>query len=120
MICIYRSPLLVFSMEFINLIESLDSINYIIVGDFNYYFGSKVSFHKYFTELVLDLSLIQHVDFATHVHNNILDLVITNPFSEFSVVSILPSYILTDHVAISFSINYKIQSFPPTRIFFRN
>ena len=63
-------------------------MNYIIVGDFNYHFGSKVSFHIYFTELVLDLYLIQQVDFATHMHNNILDLVITNPLSEFSVVSI--------------------------------
>ncbi len=50
---------------------------------------------------------------------NILDLVIYNPLSEFCVVSILPSHILTDHVAVSFFINYNIQSLLPSSMLFR-
>ena len=111
LICIYRPPIQscsLFGDEFYDLIHSLDSTNYLILGDFNYHFGSIETYHAEFTNLIYTLALSQHVSSPTHIKNNILDLVITPPYPSFTITHPTISNLITDHYAIQFTLDIEM------------
>ena len=63
---IYRPPktnILTFFYDFTDIIHSINNTNYLIEGDFNFYFGNLFLPHSSFSELLDFLSLAQNVNF---------------------------------------------------------
>ena len=66
-----------------------------------------------FCDLVLNLNLVQMLNEPTHIHGNILDLVFTTDddiITSLSVHSTTSLPIISDHFAITFSLNTNLPS----------
>ena len=77
---IYRPPntnILPFFNDFTDIIHSINNTNFLIAGDFNFHFGNPFPPHSSFSDLLDSLSLVQNVNFPTHISGNTLDLIIT-------------------------------------------
>ena len=57
-----------------------------------------------FSDLFENFSLIQHVNFETHVSGNWFDLIITRSFNDLMTVSPRPSLFLSDHCFVQCSL----------------
>ena len=71
------------------------------------------SAHDYFVELCNDLNLVQHICVPTHNSSNILDLLLCNSYSSFSLLSFdvcAPFSNTCDHSVISFKIQFSSTS----------
>ena len=105
---IYRPPntnILPFFNDFTNIIHSINNTNFLIAADFNFHFGNPFHPHSSFSDLLDSLSLVQNVNFPTHISGNTLYLIITPIlnnvlFSKPSLYSLIP----TDHYTIQFSL----------------
>ena len=82
-----------------------------ILGDFNLpdinwntLSGSSPLAHT-FCDLVFKLNLLQLIESPTHIHGNILDLLLTNADSLIHNVEVNSSPIHSDHFLINFSIS---------------
>ena len=86
---------------------STNSTNYLILGDFNYHFGSIETYHTEFTNLIYTLSLSQQLTFSspTHIKNNILDLVITPSYPSFTLTHPKITNLITYHYSIQFTLD---------------
>ena len=89
---------------------STNSTNYLILGDFNYHFGSIETYHTEFANLIYTLSLSQQLTFSspTHIKNNILDLVITPSYPSFTLIHPKISNLITDHYSIQFTLDIEM------------
>ena len=102
--------------EFLMTLKSI-SDSLVLLGDFNFndinweslYGNSPVS--AKFCEIIFDLNLCQLVSEPTHIHGNILDLVLTNNpdnIVDLIVHSKPPFSISSDHFVITFRIYSRI------------
>ena len=91
--------------------------NFVLLGDFNFNDINWDSLHGHspssakFCDIVFDLNFIQLIDEPTHIHGNILDLVLTNNIDiihDLSVHSKQPLPISSDHFIITFKIHSNI------------
>ena len=97
---IYRPPntnILPFFNDFTDIIHSINNTNFLIAGDFNFHFGNPFPPHSSFSDLLDSLSLVQNVNFPTHISGNTLDLIITPILN--NVLFSKPSLysLITDH-----------------------
>ena len=103
-ILIYRPPnndIQTFISDFNNIIIPNITTNTIILGDFNIHINKKTCI---FNKILERNNLHQHITFPTHIHGNILDLLIT--YEQNNIVNtITQSDIFSDHYAIKFKIN---------------
>ena len=102
--------------DFFNFLTNYKNItdNLILFGDFNFndinwnsLYGNTSSSAK-FCETVFELNLTQLIDEATHIHGNILDLVLTNNIDiihDITVNSKQPLPISSDHFIITFKLH---------------
>ena len=77
---VYRPPNnchTTFALEFTNFIHEHNYDNLVILGDFNFHYDSDKLHHQDFKRLCNELNLTQYVNFATHTHGHILDLILT-------------------------------------------
>ena len=84
---------------FSNFLIDINISNYIILLDFNFHYLSSLFPHTEFKFLINTLSLNQHVDFPTHIHDNCLNVMLTHEDSSIIKYNI-PSDLITDHFAI--------------------
>ena len=98
----------------------LITLNTIILGEFNIHVNKNESrdattFYKFLKNNIL----LQHIYFPTHIHGNILDLIITREESTLTN-HYNCSTILSDHYVITFSINVTKPKVPTKTIQYRN
>ena len=105
---VYRPPNnchTTFALEFTNFIHEHNYDNLVILGDFNFHYDSYKLHHQDFKRLCNELNLTQHVNFATHTHGHILDLILTYNHSNILIHKPTRSTLLTDHYAINSQLN---------------
>ena len=95
--------------EFSELILSLDtlSVPYIILGDFNIHVTNGTAASKSLQSMLDIFSLQQHVNLPTHIHGNILDLIISN-FKLQSLNITDPTRVISDHFLLNFSFSINV------------
>ena len=86
-----------FALAFTNFINEHNYDNLIIIGDFNFHYDSDKLYHQDFKRLCNELNLTQHVNFPTHTHGNILDLILTYNHYNISIHTPIRSIFRTAH-----------------------
>ena len=81
-VSLYKPPnikFVTFMDDFTDLLEHISSLSapFIISGDFNLQIDISSSTTDYFSSTLNSFNLTQHIDFKTHLHGHILDLLIT-------------------------------------------
>jgi len=106
----YSKPFSTFISEFCSFLSSAATTphEFLITGDFNIHINDSSDGHSVqFLTLLDSFNLVQHVSSATHISNNILDLVITssqsNILSSVTISPVSPS----DHYRVMSSINFQ-------------
>ena len=107
--------------DYINTTVSHSSTKCILLGDFNFptinwdILHGETPMSNFFCDLVFNLNLIQIINEPTHIHSNILDLILTTDddiITSLSVHSNIFLPIISDHFAITFSLNTSFPSSP--------
>jgi len=104
-VSVYRPPNLSCSdfcddfVSFIGFTSTLSSPT-IISGDFNIHVDTSSSNSKCFKSMLDTCNLVQHIDFPTHIHGHILDLLIT-PTNFTGLSNLKSSDCLSDHFCIT-------------------
>ena len=106
----YSKPFSTFLSEFCSFLSSAATTphEFLITGDFNIHVNDSSDGHALqFLTLLDSFNLVQHVSSATHISNNILDLVITsnqsNIISSVTISPVSPS----DHFRVMSSIKFQ-------------
>ena len=103
----HRVAITVFMQEFIVFLEILVLCPemLVIAGDFTLHMDDPMDADaRKFSDLFETFSLIQHVNFATHVSGHWLDLIITRSFNDLMIVSPRPSLFLSEHCFVECSL----------------
>ena len=76
--------------------------------------------HIMFTNLTNSLSLLQYVNFPTHINGNIITIIFSSSLNSKRMVSTIYRLdILSDHILTSFKINFTITPNQKIRITYR-
>ena len=113
LILIYRPPhsnIQTFITELRQITSLISSPNTLLLGDFNIHVNTPSSTPN-FHQLIYEHSLTQHVSFPTHIHGNILNLIIT-PSDSTIISNIYRDLLISDHYAICFSLAFPIPHIP--------
>lgn len=107
--------------DFISTTVSHSNNKYLLLGDFNLptinwdILQGETPISNFFCDLVFNLNLVQMINEPTHIYGNILDLVLTTNDDNISSLSVYPYAslpIISDHFAITFSLNTSLLSSP--------
>ena len=122
-IIIYQPPsnnYITFLDDFNDLLTSIKLSNTIILGDFNFQVNKNKTPSKQLISLSKSHSLHQHITAPTHTSGNILDLVFTINSPQLMINITNTNFLITDHYAITFTINTPIDKSQINRINYRN
>jgi len=108
---IYRSPgsgISVFLVEFMSFYGFLSSLSSptLICGDFNIHLDTDTVSSLNFKSMLDSCSLVQHIDFPTHIHGDTLDCLITpSDFTDIDNISNISC--ISDHFCVGCNTQLK-------------
>ena len=119
-ILIYRPPsssLRSFLTDLSSILESITSVNTVIIGDFNIQINNDNYASLSLNELIFEYSLTQHIRFPTNTNGNTIDLVLS--LADSNLISYpTQSSLISDHFAILFDLNLPVSQINrPSRSF---
>ena len=119
-IYIYRQPsssLRSFLTDLSSILESITSVNTVILGDFNIQINNDNYASLSMNELIFEYSLTQQISFPTNTNGNTIDLVLS--LADSNLISYpTQSYLISDHFAILFDLNLPVSQINrPSRSF---
>ena len=113
--------------DYISATVSHSDNKYLLLGNFNLptinwnILQGESPISNFFYDLIFNLNLFQMINESTHIYGNILDLVLTTNDDNISSLSVQPYAslpIISDHFAITFSLNTSLSSSPKFLTFY--